>query len=458
MPGLNPIRTSLFALSITTLFFSLPRTTPAATVNPQFPFTVPVEQGATYFQGGDQILITEVHGTASQLMPGNKYQIKGEYRLVSHPEASLTAGVIAPNGSAPILSNQQSMSVQKGTGEFTLVLPYATEGQPRITFTSDDVTGQNFGNLSLISTQFPYVIAFDPIVSCMQLGDDVSITDIRSSSAGITPGSTLQITGTCGLFSSGTAQLTSLTGNAPVAGNANQSLQINQGSGDFTIVVPAVDSQSNSTGNSIGLALWPVGSANTPSSTIAYKLGKSLRASPKRPSLRPLQIDPDSKGLLFNYSLRLDNGRGYVDGNSFITTQFPYVVPFKLGLTHFAGGDEINIRQVRGTSKVIQIGGSYKITGTYTLSSSSEALLATYVTIGGNIKPSPIPAIPQQSMQINRGSGSFSLILPVRDRGWPHLAFYPTIAGQAWVSDSGTRYFGTGDTVLKNWNQPVPPD
>jgi hypothetical protein len=455
MPGLAPIRTSLFALSITTLFFSLPRITLAATVDPRFPFTVPVDQGATCFQGGDQILITEVRGTANELRPGNRYQIKGQYRLVSHPEASLTAGVVAPNGSAAILSNQQSMTVQKGIGQFTLVLPYVGEGQPRITFTTD--AGESFGNLNLISTQFPYAVAFDHVVSSMQIGDDISITDIRSSSGDTTSAGVLQIIGTYYLSSRGTAKLTSLQGNSP-AGNANQFLEINQGSGDFTIVIPTADSTGGSSG--ISLAVWPAGSANTPSSTVAYKLGKSLRAPRQNRTLRPLPPDPDlnSNGLLFNYSMNLDNGKAYVDDTSFVPAQFPFAVPFKLGLSSSSGGDSVEIGKVRGTSKVIQIGGYYRITGSYTLSSSSEALLATYVTIGGKTIPLPARELPQQSMRITRGSGSFSLILPVRDPGWPHVAIYPMIGGQAWVTDSATHYFGTGDTVLKNWNQPVPQD
>ncbi len=455
MPGLNPIRTSLFALSITTLFFSLPRIIPAAAVDSQFPFKVAVDQGATCFQGGDQILITEVHGSANELLPGNKYQIKGQYRLVSHPEASLTAGVVAANGSAAILSNQQSMTVQKGIGQFTLVLPYVGQGQPRITFTTD--AGESFGNLNLISTQFPYEVAFDQVVSSMQIGDDISVTDIRNSSGDTTSAGALQITGTYHLSSRGTAKLTFLQGN-PSAADANQSLEINQGSGDFTIVIPAADSTGGSSG--VSLAFWPAGSVNIPSSTIAYKLGKSLRAPRQNVPLRPLPTDPDSdsNGLLFNYTMNLDNGRAYVDDTSFAPAQFPFAVPFKLGLSSSSGGDNVEISHVRGTSKVIQIGGYYRVTGSYTLSSSGEALLATYVTLGGKATPDPTRSIPQQSMRIFRGSGSFSLILPVRDPGWPHVAIYPTIGGQAWVSDSATHYFGTGDTVLKKWDQPVPQD
>jgi hypothetical protein len=57
-------------------------------------------------------------------------------------------------------------------------------------------------------------------------------------------------------------------------------------------------------------------------------------------------------------------------------------------------------------------------------------------------------------MEVSRGSGRFNLILPVGMVGWPHLAFYPDDE----ISDSGTRYFGTGDTVLKSWDQAPPTD
>ena len=57
------------------------------------------------------------------------------------------------------------------------------------------------------------------------------------------------------------------------------------------------------------------------------------------------------------------------------------------------------------------------------------------------------PYLKVQTTVINRGSGTFTLFLPMQYRGWPHVSFYPAEGGGSF----GGNYFGTGDSVLKRW-------
>jgi hypothetical protein len=57
------------------------------------------------------------------------------------------------------------------------------------------------------------------------------------------------------------------------------------------------------------------------------------------------------------------------------------------------------------------------------------------------------PYLKVQTATVKRGSGTFALFLPMAYRGYPHISFYPADGG----SDFGGNYFGTGDSVLKEW-------
>src|SRR5438105_15873374 len=66
----------------------------ATSAHEDFPYVVAFEQGATKFESGDQIQITEVRGTTPD-MRGGIYRITGTYKLVSHEKATLAASVTA---------------------------------------------------------------------------------------------------------------------------------------------------------------------------------------------------------------------------------------------------------------------------------------------------------------------------------------------------------------------------
>jgi beta-lactamase regulating signal transducer with metallopeptidase domain len=128
------------------------------------------------------------------------------------------------------------------------------------------------------------------------------------------------------------------------------------------------------------------------------------------------------------------------------TLEFPHVVRFEQGATRFQSGDKITIQEVRGTAETFAPGNLYWIKGTYTLASHHRASLAAYVT-AMDAENGRGTTFKVQMATVSQGDGSFTLILPMSCRGWPHVSFYPAEGG----SDFGGNYFGTGDSVLKKW-------
>lgn len=101
---------------------------------------------------------------------------------------------------------------------------------------------------------------------------------------------------------------------------------------------------------------------------------------------------------------------------------FKFDVPFKLGKSEFIDGDEIAISSIKGTSADMQ-GGMYCIRGSYTLASHDQAHIGAFVTpADSNEGVGPIN--PAQFAAVQKGSGTFTLLLPVSIRGWPHVSFY----------------------------------
>lgn len=126
--------------------------------------------------------------------------------------------------------------------------------------------------------------------------------------------------------------------------------------------------------------------------------------------------------------------------------EFSHVVPFEQGATRFADGDEIKIAEVRGTAASFSPGNIYRIKGTYTLASHDRAMLAAYTTARES-KDGTSTSYKVQSTLVDKGTGAFTLILPMNCPGWPHVSFYPVGGG----SGFGGNYFGTGESTLKQW-------
>jgi hypothetical protein len=125
----------------------------ATTAPADFPYAVKFEQGASkYTHHGDNITITEVHGTAATIEPGNIYRVSGTYVLKSHDAASIAAFTTAMNSADGTGSTMkvQAAEIKKGEGTFTLYLPMAIRGWPHVSFYpsggGSDLGGTYFGN------------------------------------------------------------------------------------------------------------------------------------------------------------------------------------------------------------------------------------------------------------------------------------------------------------------------
>src|ERR1051325_4281115 len=81
----------------------------------------------------------------------------------------------------------------------------------------------------------------------------------------------------------------------------------------------------------------------------------------------------------------------------------PRTVQFELGDTQFEPGDSITIREVRGSSDLIQTGGTYCVTGAYTLASQDEADLSFFATTT-NATSSSSPISPEQTVRVTKGT------------------------------------------------------
>jgi len=111
--------------------------------------------------------------------------------------------------------------------------------------------------------------------------------------------------------------------------------------------------------------------------------------------------------------------------------------------SEFAPGDSITIEGLQGTTDAIQPGGSFIVTGAYTLESQEEADLSFFAT---TTNKTPTPIDPEQTMRVKKGTGSFRLIKKMTSDGYLHLTFYSRITGQGF----GGVYFGQGEWVLRN--------
>lgn len=118
-------------------------------------------------------------------------------------------------------------------------------------------------------------------------------------------------------------------------------------------------------------------------------------------------------------------------------------VRFEVGETHFLPGDSITIDSMRGTADSVAPGNLYEIKGHYTLASHPSAELAVNVT---SRSAPPSTGMQLQHVDVNQGSGTFTVYLYLWDEGWPHLSFYPTGGG----SSFSALYFGNGSSLMRD--------
>ena len=102
----------------------------------EFSHVVHFDLGNSQFLPGDNISITEIRGTADTVTPGNTYQIKGTYKLASAEEAKLATYVTEPADDThhDPYDQRQTVAIKKGSGTFTVMLPFISKGWPHLSF------------------------------------------------------------------------------------------------------------------------------------------------------------------------------------------------------------------------------------------------------------------------------------------------------------------------------------
>ena len=88
--------------------------------------------------------------------------------------------------------------------------------------------------------------------------------------------------------------------------------------------------------------------------------------------------------------------------------EFPYVVKFEQGATHFSNGDKITIVEARGTADTFTPRNIYWIRGTYTLASHDRATLLASVTARDHAEGKSRTFQPQTA-NVTKGHGTFTL-------------------------------------------------
>jgi hypothetical protein len=127
------------------------------------------------------------------------------------------------------------------------------------------------------------------------------------------------------------------------------------------------------------------------------------------------------------------------------TTPAEFDHPYRIPITthtpdwsQFRPGDLIAVLSVTSDRKDIEVGGRYRIEGTYTLTSADSAGLSVSVTAPSWDSPGAhSPGHPEEGIKIRRGSGTFSLNATMRYPGTFHVSFNPVGSGES----RGTVYF-----------------
>lgn len=88
--------------------------------------------------GPDSITIKQIRGNYDSIRPGGTYQVKGTYHMVSHDQAALMGYVTASDEDSAHSRVgaviRQEQIVDRGDGEFTVVVPFICKGEPHISF------------------------------------------------------------------------------------------------------------------------------------------------------------------------------------------------------------------------------------------------------------------------------------------------------------------------------------
>jgi beta-lactamase regulating signal transducer with metallopeptidase domain len=290
---------------------------------------------------------------------------------------------------------------------------------------------------------FPHVVHFEQGASKLLQGDRIDITEVRGTATTMSPGNVYWIKGTYTLASHDRAGLmVSVTAAKASEGTGStlktQSVDVTKGSGTFTLIYamicqgwPHVSFYPKGNGSDFGGTYFGTGEFVLRQ---WWGEGHKSATNPDNSEFARLALEP----LL-------------VTRNAASTSDFPYVVPFELGETRFLPGDRITITEVRGSADSIALRQIYCVKGRYTLASHDRAQLSVGITADNAADGTRTGFKPQDTI-VNKGEGTFTLLLPMACKGWPHVSFYPADGGNGF----GGVYFGSEDSLAKPVSEKAP--
>ena len=130
---------------------------------------------------------------------------------------------------------------------------------------------------------------------------------------------------------------------------------------------------------------------------------------------------------------------------AFLANRFQYQVPFEIGRTQTRDGGRIEIKEVWGTRRSIEVGGQYLVRGRYVLPPGEHGKLYFYETATGNWSQ-PTATLDLQSTVVDKQEGEFALVHGMAGPGYFHLILTDPERYSEWFANV---YFGTGDNVWR---------
>ena len=178
-----------------------------------FDAKVPVEIGETHLEGGDKLVIEEVHGTSPSLAVNGMYEARGEYTLATADEAEISFTVRSHDkANGCTTGTGHRLLVKRGSGTFRVATRIAYDGDASISFFRRHESGpttreheigaiyfKNAGVQSIASkaldrakctpvdisfpsaTTFPEVVPFDLGRTNLRSGDKITIREVRGT-------------------------------------------------------------------------------------------------------------------------------------------------------------------------------------------------------------------------------------------------------------------------------------
>lgn len=270
------------------------------------------------------------------------------------------------------------------------------------------------------ATSIPFATSQSQFVS----GDNITITEVLSTSPVLGVGATFVVRGTYTLQSQPSARMSiSLTTTVPV-GVPNQDTAVKQltnGTGSFEMQYTVQFA------GSVYIAFTPA-AGGASFGRIYFSGTDNAGNGPSTPTTPTTPITPSVPATPAPP----------------ISTTGLASIPFTTSKAQFAAGDAITITEVLASSAHLVPGDAIVVRGTYTLQSQPGATLM--ISLAANAPGAAEPTIASSRKTIIAGPGTFELAYEIKQPGSLHVTFYPQSGG----SSFGGIYFASSSANAAN--------